>query len=453
MIIKKIFASLLIMAMSVSLAIGYAAVVDTVSVTGEVKYQSAVFEGVYIMSVTEVSSSNATAVSTDFARPTNLLTTVRPTRSGGSVTYKVTFHNNTDITYWYIKQDMVRDYESNSLIGQNGGVTIRTSDKLGDTSNTFNNEDWIPPQTVRDVYITYTFGANAQGYVTNLVNFVFGLKIDAVHDEFLTVLNDGISDRGYEYLSDYFDEQYAKDKSVTINSVEDEAIFTELFGQDLTVNVDGTEKKATVVVRRENVDKKTTGDSYAGGSPSGCEYTVYITVDDPTASNQVKVYAISYTHGSANTSGGWYQLGQLYEGTARTTANGTFDISTWTATPATYTAADGITYKAGQQNGDQYDIMKKLEDLMSTHDQDIFNDINNTKFLKKVYDILAANKNSTDPAIVGLRTAFNNAAPYYNIYNNGQQIDIKRDYTRAEIVPVIAAIQHALDYYEQASVK
>ena len=276
--------------------------------------------------------------------------------------------------------------------------------------------------------------------------------MDAVHDEFLAVLNDNITDRGYDYLASYFDEQYAADGSVSINSVEDAELFTELFGTDLEhVDVDGTEKKATVVIRRENVDKKTTGDSYSPRGPTGCEYTVYITVEDPTAAGSVKIYAISYTKGTLSGTNHWYQLGQLYEGTATTNPDGTFNYTTWRASASSYTVADGITYKVGQPNGDQYDIMKKLEDLMSTQDQDIFNDINNSKILKKVYDILAAHRNSTDPAIVALKKAFDDAAPYYNIYNNGQQIDIKRDYTRAEIIPPIAAIQHALDYYYQTS--
>lgn len=439
--------------MTLTMAIGFAAVVDNLIISGESHSPAQKYEGVYIMSVDQVSSSGADGAALNYLRPTNLITTVRAARSGASITYKVTVHNNTDITYWYIRQDYVSDYESNSLIGKSGGITITTADKEGEVG-TFNNEDWIPPQTIRDFYVTYTFGANAQGYNTNLVNFVFGMRMDAVHDEFLAVLNDNITDRGYDYLADYFDEQYKKDGSLSINSVDDAAFFAELFGSDLEhVNVDGTEKKATVVIRRENVDKKNTGDAYSGGGPSGCEYTVYITVEDPKSAGKIKVYAISYTKGTLSGVSEWYQLGQLYEGTATTNPDGTFNYSSWLASPATYVIADGITYMVGQPNGDQYDIMKKLEDLMSTQDQDIFNYINNTKFLKKAYDIIAANKNSTDPAVLGLVKAFNDAAPFYNIYNNGQQIDIKRDFTRAEIIPPMEAIQEALDYYYQTTEK
>ena len=428
-ILKKAITLIVLTLMTGSLALGYAAVTDTLTITGQASFESKPYEGVYIMDVSVVSESGAEAVVTDYLLPTNLLTTVRAEGTGGKVTYKVTVHNNTPVTYWYIRRDMITDYESNDLIGASGGITILTNDKIDETSGTFNTEDWIPPGTMRDIYVTYTYGARAQG------------------DEFLKVLNDGVTTRGYEYLTNAFEEQYAKDGSTTIDSVNNPEVFSELFG-DLIVNFDGEEKQATVVVRRENVDDKATGDSYDSG-PSGCEYTVYITVEDPTAAGTVEVYAISYTHGSANTTGMWYQLGQLYRGTATTNADGTFNYETWRASAETYTVADGITYKVGQQNGDQYDIMKTLEQLMSTHDQDIFNDINNTRILKKVYDILEANKNSDDPAVIGLRNAFENASPYYNIYNNGQQIDIKRNYTRAEIIPVIAAIQHALDYYHQ----
>lgn len=94
--------------------------------------------------------------------------------------------------------------------------------------------------------------------------------------------------------------------------------------------------------------------------------------------------------------------------------------------------------------------MKTMEQLISAVDQDIFNDIDNTKIFKKVYDILRKHPNSTDPAVLGLRQAFEDAAIFYRNLNNGQEFKVVRDkYTRAEIIYALKNIQKALDYYYQ----
>ena len=95
--------------------------------------------------------------------------------------------------------------------------------------------------------------------------------------------------------------------------------------------------------------------------------------------------------------------------------------------------------------------MKDIASLMSTTDNDIFNELDNTKFFKKVYDIIDANKNSNDPAIMNLYLAFEAASPYYVIYNNGQEIKVKRNCTRAEILGYIEDINIALEYYYQVN--
>ena len=460
--ITKILSWVLLSFMSLMLLIGYAAVADNLMVTGDINIQAKPYEGVFITDASLVSYSGASSVGYSYFNPTNFDSVVRVSSSGGSVTYKITVFNNTDIHYWYIKPDWDDAYESNSLIGVSGGVTITTKDKSGDSGATFNTDDWIPPQTTRDFYVTYNFGSAAHSayYVATLVNFKFGVKMDSVHDEFITILNDKISDSGYNYLAEVFDEKYAEDGTTVIANVgDDKEIFDKLFGGDLTVNVDGEEKPVTVMIRRDNVDGKSTGDSYSGtaNAPTGCEYTVYITVDNlDTPGAPATVYAISYTCGA---NGVWYQLAQLYEGTASAKdydtgtpgVQGAFDTATWIANPNSYEVADGITYKVGQEQGDQYDKLKTLEEIMSTNDSDIFNDIDNTRIFKKVYDILVANKNSTDPAIVNLRTAFDNASPYYRNLNNGQEFKVVREYTRSEIIPYILAIQEALDYYYQVT--
>ena len=124
----------------------------------------------------------------------------------------------------------------------------------------------------------------------------------------------------------------------------------------------------------------------------------------------------------------------------------------WLATANIYEVGDNITYKVGYEQGTTYDKMKTIDDIISADDQEIFNKIDNSRLLKKVYDVLYANRNSDLPEVVNLRAVFEAAAPYYNNLNNGQEFKIRRDYPRAELIPYILKIQQALDYYYQVHV-
>ena len=77
--------------------------------------------------------------------------------------------------------------------------------------------------------------------------------------------------------------------------------------------------------------------------------------------------------------------------------------------------------------------------------------IDNKNIFKKVYDIIKKYpQDSTDPAVVGLRTAFEDASIFYRNLNNGLEFKVVRDkYTRAEIIFALKNIQKALDYYYQ----
>lgn len=437
--------------MTYFITVGYAALTDHLSITGTAEVEGKPYQGVYIKSVHMISATNAIDSENDFILPTNHVTTVDASHSGGYVTYEITVHNNTDVTYWYTGPQFSDDYGQNALIGAGGGITITTKDQLSDNSQTFNTEDWVPPQTERVFYVTYTYGANALNPCSTMVNFRFDIHMDAVHDEFLSVLNNIKAPDSYGQLKEVFEQQYAANGSVSISTESHPEVFAGLF-EDLMVNIDGVEKQASVVIRRENLDKDgTTGDAYSGGSPGGCEYTLYITVEPLTPGTRPTVYAIAYSEGANGMGDGWYQVGELYEGTAPIRSNGSIDYANWVATEKTYEIADGIEYKVAAPNGDQYDIMKTMEQLISAEDQDIFNQIDNTNIFKKVYDILKKHSGSTDPAVEGLRKAFEDASIFYNNLNNGQEFKVVRGkYTRAEIIYALKHIQSALDYYNQA---
>ena len=408
------------------------------------------YKGVYIKSVEVINTTNAVNINNGFTLPTTHNSTVDPTATGGFVTYKIVAHNNTELTYWYIGE-YYDDSNQNSLIGANGGINVITKDQSTDSSETFNSEDWIPPQTERTFYVTYVFSSNAQSVATLSVDFRFNIRMDAVHDEFLAVLNNVKEEESYEYLASVFNEQYSKDGALSISTESHPEVFERLF-PDLDVSFGEEEKRASVIIRRQNLDNDTSsGDSYSGGGPVGCEYTLYITVEPLTPGTRPIVYAISYSEGASGMGEDWYQIGELYEGTAPVKADGTIDYENWKATSKTYEIADGIYYKVAAPNGDQYDIMNTMEQLISAVDQDIFNDIDNKNIFKKVYDIIKKYpQDSTDPAVVGLRTAFEDASIFYRNLNNGQEFKVVRDkYTRAEIIFALKNIQKALDYYYQ----
>ena len=437
--------------MTALLSIGYSAVADNLHLSGSASVIPKPYKGVYIKSVERVTTSNSTVTENDYVLPTNHLSSAYSNASNGTVTYKITVYNNTELTYWYAGERYESTYGDNSLIGKSGGVSIVTKDHQNDTSETFNSDDWIPPQTEREFYVVYTYGQKSDAPISLMVNFHFDLRIDYVHDEFLAVLNNVISPTSYDSLTAVLDAEYKKNGSLSISSTTHQDEFASFFG-DLMVDIDGTMKKATVTIRRENLDKNTTtGDNYQGGGPSGCEYTLYITVENPTPGASVTVYAIAYSEGADAMGDDWYQVGELYEGTAKINADGSIDYSTWVAKAKSYEIADGIVYNVGLPNGDQYDIMKTMEQLISAQDQDIFNDIDNKNIFKKVYDIIQKHKGSSDPAVMGLRQAFTDASKFYVNHNNGQEFKVVRNkYTRAEIIYALKNIQKALDYYYQA---
>lgn len=409
------------------------------------------FKGVYIKSAERVSVSNAKEISSTRSTPAIHEVEADASASGGSVTYKVTLHNNTDTNYWFVGTSHASGYGQNSLIGAYQGITITLKDHQNDTTSTFNEEDRIPPQTEREMYITYTYGSNAQSACLTKIELKFDIRMDAVQDEFLGVLNNTIASGTYESLAEVFNKVYKESGATSISTKSHPEVFTSLFG-DLSVNIDGEEKTASVVIRRENLDNdKTSGDNYSNNGPTGCEYTLYITVDSLTPGGTATVYAISYSQGASAMGSAWYQVGELYEGTAPVKSDGTIDYTKWKATHKEYVIADGISYVVGAPNGDQYDIMNTMEQLISAVDQNIFNEIDNSKIFKKVYDIIQKHPGSTDPAVVGLKKAFEDAAIFYNNLNNGQEFKVVRDkYTRAEIIYALSNIQAALDYYYQA---
>ena len=453
--------------------IGYAALAENLTITGDVTVEPQEFEGIYISNVSIYSQSGIIYVEQTPILPTNLQSSVQVNSQNASITYEITVHNKTDVTYWYLGIEALKDIGSNSFINTTGGIFITTKDHSATNSSNFDKFDWVPPQTERTFYATYTFGPNAQGSVSTLVNFNFGLNMGAVSDGFLKVLNDKTSTYGYYYLVESFDEKYDEKESTVIGNVgNDKQIFNNLFGTNLSVNIDGVDTPVTILIERRDVDGNTnSGDSYDGvNTPSGCEYTLYITVDDLSSpGSKATVYAVSYT---CDPDGYWYQIGELYEGestvtdydTSNEAYEGAFNVDTWIATQNDYKVTDDIFYKVGYEQGTYYDKINTIEELMSVSDQEFYNKVNNNsgKLLKPVCNILYSythnngqyietehSVNKHKQGYAALKDAFDKIKPYCLIANGAQEVKIQNanSLSRAELIQLLEAIQTNYDYY------
>ncbi len=471
--LTKFYGAISLIIMFTFVSIGYAAVSNVMVIEGTAETTPPPFEGVYICGASVVSTSSSKSNLCDYIQPTNFKTSV-DAYSGGdsSITYEITVHNNTDVTYWYMGTNFFLEYEDNDKIGKTNGIFITTKDHQNDSSATFNEYDWVPPQTMRTFYVTYRFGSNARGYdIATLINFQFGLHMDAVQDEFLKILNDKTSDNGYYYLSSVFDDKYEKNGTTEIANIgNDKGVFDRLFGENIMVDVDGVPTPVTIMVSRRNVDgSASTGDSYdVSGSPSGCEYTVYITTDSLDGGT-VTVHAVSYTCRN----GVWYQIGELYEGTCTTNkydsvGNNGFDVMSWDATPKVYQVTNDISYKVGYEQGTNFDQLDTMEELLSSNDQEFYNAVNNNsgKLLKPVCNILYSyvhsngmwlesdnSANKFNPGYDELKHAFDAIKPYCYIGNGAQEVKIQNanSLTRAELIQLLEAVQHAYEYYQSVN--
>jgi len=166
-------------------------------------------------------------------------------------------------------------------------------------------------------------------------------------DKFGEILN---TPEDYKTLTDSMDAHAAGNTRSYIGNVidagdTDSLIVEGLFEGELTLNINGENKEMTTIIKRENIDGSTrTGDSYDYYNfweRTGCEMVLYMTdVDLSTVSagTRVTVYAAVFT--CQQSSGGiptgqWYQIGELFKGTAQVVAysgasgNGSFNTDTW----------------------------------------------------------------------------------------------------------------------------
>ena len=170
---------MLVMFMTCFISLGYAAMSDQLGITGQVTAEGKPYKGVLITDVELIKSNGLIVSDNSFILPTNHTTKLTSVRSDSYATYKITVFNNTDVTYWYVGQRWDTVYDQNSSIGANSGITIVTKDHQNDSSQTFDSNDWVPPQTYREFYVTYHFGSNVPIICSLMVNFHFDIRTPA----------------------------------------------------------------------------------------------------------------------------------------------------------------------------------------------------------------------------------------------------------------------------------
>lgn len=167
-------------------------------------------------------------------------------------------------------------------------------------------------------------------------------------EKFKEILNDPTS---YDRLTGAMDSHDAGNKRSYIGNVvgsksDDSALIEDLFQGELTLNINGEDVKMTTMIKRENVDgNNKTGDSYdrySFSTTKGCEMVIYMTdvnLFDYSYGKKVTVYAAVFTcaqDSNGNPTGQWYQVGELFKGTAPVNnyeggllSNGSFNTDSW----------------------------------------------------------------------------------------------------------------------------
>ena len=117
------------------------------------------------------------------------------------------------------------------------------------------------------------------------------------------------------------------------SSESDLQLIEEMFDGKLLININGVDTEVTLMIKRENLDGNT-----ATGDENGNEMTIYMTTDSlDTIWGTVTVYAAVYTKTAS--SNGWFQIGELFEGTSRINGyggewlgTGSFNTDLWKST-------------------------------------------------------------------------------------------------------------------------
>ena len=205
----KILLGISLSFMCVFSCIGYAAVSAPMRVFGTVK--NAIPYGLFI---TNIETTNETNIDKNVVSHVEYTTTVDSdisrSRSTGTVVYRITVLNNTNLTYTYrgiYYQSNLSGYNGNVYISETPGRSyIGVECSLDDKST---EEKKVEPGRELTFTVTYTVGSGRPSGTDwrTLINYQFGINVDGerealevIENKFLNILN---TPSTYEQLIDY----------------------------------------------------------------------------------------------------------------------------------------------------------------------------------------------------------------------------------------------------------
>ena len=473
----KAFICLMLSFMFVFLTVGYAALSDTLRLTGQAEIR--IPEGLFITNVQMTSRTNIDSQSVDFLQySTTVDTTINRTSSwrpssnkAGTVSYSITVLNNTNLEYAYrglYYQPNLDGYNGNSRI-----TTTNSNNSIGvvcSLANADPEDRIVAPGATMTFTVTYTLGRSLDDVdYKNLINFQFGINLEseeaareAVYNKFADILN---SDSTYETLVEKIDDKFDGVNEWTSNYIgnvgsatsDDAVVVNTLFAGQLQMIIDGETKPASVIIKHEDLDNnKMTGDDYTAKHSSGatftgtgCEMTMYFTVDSlDNAYGDAGVYVAVYTcdrDTNGNIISDWYMVGDTYYGTANVVGyngeaggTGSFVTDNWVAAGQTYKVTDHYSYYVSQGT--------TIKTLVQTVDS------NATAELQRLLDESKRMIDDLTYAGTGIdiiERAYAAAIPFFTNDANGNPI-AKEGITRAKLLPVLSDLDHALTEAKEA---
>ena len=465
--------------MFVFMTLGYAALTDNLRISGTAKIDIPM--GLFITKVEYGSSSNVDKNVAEHLEYTTTLDSTINRGSGwaGTVTYKITVLNNTQLTYSY------RDiYYQTNLSGYNGNGYVDKSNgnrKIGVVCSLAKaspeNKKVAPGETLT-FNVTYTVGQNLSSSTDyrTLINFQFGINVEGeeealavVERKFLDILN---TTSTYEQLVDALDNKFDGSQewtsnyigNVTDSSSADSMAVNTLFAGQLQITVGDDEMDATVLIKHENLDGNVnTGDDYVAVNENnggvfrgyGCEMTLYLTIDPLTAAGRyVPVYAVVFTcdrDADGNIVGDWYRVGNTYAGEANVVnynggnGTGSFVTDNWRADAATHSVIDGYNYTIGETvySIDAYSY--SVENNVNIESIVMATDANATRTMQTLLNHAKSIIDSQEYAGVGItivEDAYADAYRCYTVDANNNPV-INNNMTRAQLLPAIQRLYSA----------
>ncbi len=466
----KILIGLLLSFSVVFSGIGYAALTDELGITGSVDID--IPSGLFITNIELYSQSNIENQSADkLGYSTTVNCSLNKTSGNsvtGSVTYRVTVYNNTERVYAYRDIYYQDSYDS----GYNGNDYISRSNGnnyIGVVVSFDGGDSTVAPGEELTFTVTYTVGSSLSSDTewNTLINFQFGINVDmpedaldAISSKFEDILN---SSSTYQDIIDKIDDKYDGTAwkatyfgNVSGSNSDDSVAVETLFAGQLQMMINGVEQPVTVMIKRENIDNNVnTGDDYTAtyGNQStsgyGCEYTLYMTIEDlsnPNGySNMYKtVFATVFTcdRNTDGSLGDWYIIGETYEGTAQVVAyeggyapGGSFDTGSWRSVAQTLSPAESYSYSVSANQAIST-IITATDDKAKAALQTL---------LDEAHIIITENKYAGE-GMVQLESTYMQMSDIYTVNSSGSPV--VNNVARSLLIPYIQKMENGLKMFE-----